>query len=238
MADPENIESVDGSEAPPLYIPATREDFAVSGVNEFLAERLSADCYALEDAFREASTEAKASGDVARERVFGLLAGLMSCHLRMNDPAEVFGPKLVLGDRRSMIPSDVRGEQTAVIADVTPTVAHPLVRARLGDVAFLNDRRHHAAGRAAMGAYCAAADGIRDGTVIAGIPGIELGMHDVVKPISRAIDLMRLLSKRGFIDNTVREAFGGVGRGTRWRPLLPLSRARRCRNAGWSGHAR
>ena len=52
--------------------------------------------------------------------------------------------------RRSMIPSDVRGEQTIILADVAPTVVHPPVRARMGDTAFLNNRRHHVAGRAAM----------------------------------------------------------------------------------------
>lgn len=164
----------------PLFTTSTREDFDASGLNESLAERPHADGYALESALREAAAVAEADADGVRERVFALVAGLMSFHMRMNDPAEVFGAKLIMGDRRSMIPSDVRGEQTAVIADVTPTIVHPHVRARMGDVAFTNERRHHEAGRAAMEAYCAVAGGLLDGTTQPGIPGIELGMHDVV----------------------------------------------------------
>lgn len=198
----------EGGDDQPLYVHATREDFAASGLHEFLGALASADGFALEDAFRKAAADAEEAGDGLRQRVFGLLAGLMSFHMRMDDPAEVFGPKLVMGDRRSMIPSDVRGEQTAVIADLAPTMTHPFVRARMGDIAFLNDRRNHVAGRAAMEAYCAVADGVRDGTLVAGIPGIELGMHDVVKPIGRAIDLMKLLKKKGVVDETVRAAFG------------------------------
>ena len=190
-----------------LFAPTTREDFAASGLNEFLADRLDADGYALEAALREAAVAAETESDAVRERVFALIAGLMSFHMRMNDPAEVFGAKLIIGERRSMIPSDVRGEQTAVIADETPAIVHPHVRARMGDVAFMNDRRHHEAGRAAMDAYCAVADGLLDGTTKPGIPGIELGMHDVVKPITRAIDLMRLLNKRGVADVAVARMF-------------------------------
>ena len=208
MSEHKVTESTEDGEDQPLFVHATRGDFAASGLDEFLRRLESADGYALEDAFRKASTDAEAAGDGPRARVFGLLASLMSFHMRMDDPAEVFGPKLVMGDRRSMIPSDVRGEQTAVIADVAPKIVHRLVRARMGDVAFVNERRHHVAGRAAMEAYCAVADGVRDGTLVAGIPGIELGMHDVVKPIGRAIDLMRLLSKKGAVDETVRAAFG------------------------------
>ena len=187
-------EPTDEAAEQPLSTPTTREDFTASGLNEFLADRLDADGYALEAALREAAVAAETESDAVRERVFALIAGLLSFHMRMNDPAEVFGPKLIMGERRSMIPSDVRGEQTAVIADEAPAIVHPYVRARMGDVAFTNDRRHHEAGRAAMEAYCAVADGILDGTTKPDIPGIELGMHDVVKPITRAIDLMRLLA--------------------------------------------
>ena len=191
----------------PLYVLATREDFAASGLDAFLAARTSADGYSVENDLRDAAAVAAAAGEGSRERVFDLLAGLMSFHMRLDDPAEVFGAKLVMGDRRSMIPSDIRGEQNDVVADMAPSIAHAHLRARMGDVAFLNARRHHRAGRAAMEAYCEVAMRVLAGTVVPGIPGVALGMHDVVKPIARAIDLMRLLNKRGDIAATVRGAF-------------------------------
>jgi hypothetical protein len=49
----------------------------------------------------------------------------------------------------SLVPSDVRGAQTEVLAQVAATIPHPLLRARVGDIAFSNARKHHVAGRAA-----------------------------------------------------------------------------------------
>lgn len=190
-------ETQEAREDAPLFELATAQDFADSGLDEILAELGSADRYALEAALRAGANAAAASGDLPRKRVLGLVAALLSCHLRTDDPAEPFGPMLMIGSRRSIIPSDVRGEQAIILSEVAPGISHPVVRARLGDVAFLTSRRHHIAGRSAMEAYCAQARLVIDGSMVAGVPGIDLGMHDVVKPIVRAIDLMKLLHRTG-----------------------------------------
>jgi hypothetical protein len=194
--------------AEPIFRFCSNEDFAASGLDVFLRESADADDYGLGNALRSEERSARDAGDEVRARVFGLMAGLMSLHLRVDDPAEPFGPMLVLGTRRSMIPSDVRGEQTEVLAEQAVELSHPSVRARLGDVAFLNSRRHHLAGRAAMDAYCELAVGRLDGAFPSSIPGVTLGLHDVVDPIKRALRLAGLLQRRGAVPDTVRAAFG------------------------------
>lgn len=191
----------------PIFRFCSVEDFAASGLDVFLKDHADADDYALGDALRAEERTANAVGDEVRARVFGLMAGLMSLHMRVDDPAEVFGPVLVMGTRRSMVPSDVRGAQTDVLAGQALLLPHPSVRARVGDVAFLNSRRHHAAGRAAMDAYCELAVGRLDGAYPSSIPGVELGLHDVVEPIKRSLQLAGLLQRQGAVPNNVRAAF-------------------------------
>lgn len=186
---------------------ATAKDFGNSSLAAFLESYCGSDSYEFEDALSAAAKVAQERGADSDARVFSLVAALMSCHLRVDDPAESFGPKLVWEGRRSLIPSDIRGEQADVIAAVTPTISHPYVRARLGDIAFTLDRRHHQAGRAAMEAYCAIATGRLDGTLACRIPGLELSVHDVVLPIKRALKLMRLLHKRDKVPGVVRDTF-------------------------------
>lgn len=194
----------------PLFEFCSSADFAESGLNAYLRGHADADDHALRDGLRAAGLEARAAGEDARSRVFGLVAGLMSLHLRIEDPAEVFGPMLAMGTRRSIIPSDVRGDQTDILAEQTGLLAHPSVRARLGDVAFLNARRHHGAGRAAMDAYCELAMGRLDGAFPSSIPGIVLGLHDVVKPIQRSLQLARFLHRQGDLPENVQAAFRRV----------------------------
>lgn len=191
----------------PIFKFCSAEDFAASGLDAFLTDQADADDYALGNALRAEERRANAAGDGVRARVFGLMAGLMSLHMRVDDPAEIFGPVLVMGTRRSMIPSDVRGPQTDVLAGQVAHLPHPSVRARVGDVAFLNSRRHHAAGRAAMDAYCELAVGRLDGTFSSSIPGVELGLHDVVEPIKRSLQLAGLLQRRSAVPDNVSAAF-------------------------------
>jgi len=191
----------------PIFKFCSGADFAASGLNAFLTDEADADDYALGNALRAEERTANAAGDEVRARVFGLMAGLMSLHMRVDDPAETFGPALVMGTRRSMIPSDVRGPQTDVLAVQATLLSHPSVRARVGDVAFLNSRQHHAAGRAAMDAYCELAVGRLDGAFPSSLPGVELGLHDVVEPIKRALQLARLLQRRGEVPDNVSAAF-------------------------------
>ena len=183
----------------------TLQDFQDSSLTSFLQNYEGADSYEFEDALR--SHASSVEPDTPDARVFAFVANLMSCHMRVDDPAEPFGPKIIMDGQRTMIPSDIRGEHSDVIAAILPTIPHPSVRARLGDIAFFNDRAHHQAGRIAIEAYCEVVTRRIAGTLACRIPDLELTIHDVVVPMKRAVQLTRLLHKRDQVPTMVQEAF-------------------------------
>jgi hypothetical protein len=158
----------DASNAPAA--PPTADDFRDSDLISFLESYQGSDGYEFEDAL--GSKASSAEPDSPNARVFSLIANLMSCHMQVDDPAEPFGPKLIMEGRRSMIPSDVRGDHTDAIVAILPTIPHPCVRARLGDIAFYNDRAHHGAGRIAIDAYCEVVTRRLAGTLACRIPDL------------------------------------------------------------------
>src|ERR1700674_3010950 len=75
--------------------------------------------------------QASASTSSPCKEVFRLLSEIAGIHL---DPAErgrIWRPGIQSNDRRSMIPSDIRGEQSDVLEAVLAKVEHPALRARI-----------------------------------------------------------------------------------------------------------
>ena len=58
--------------------------------------------------------------------------------------------------RRGMIPADLRGDQSAVIGELVPTLQNPGLRARMADIVWINDRKRAAMAHHAIDAYCEA----------------------------------------------------------------------------------
>jgi len=56
--------------------------------------------------------------------------------------------------KRSVIPSDFRGVQSALFADLVPSIKNPGLRARLADIAWYNNRTLETVARQAIDAYC------------------------------------------------------------------------------------
>jgi len=140
----------------------TAEDFA-AGCEGPIAEsrKVYVACHAA--LYQKAQKEAEAAGDARAERVYRLLAAVTHIHFKPNDKAEPYGPKFVMDGRRSIIPSDLRGAQSEVFAAVAPAVVNPGLRARLADIAWLNDRKQAAMAQLAISSYCAAVQDVIDG---------------------------------------------------------------------------
>ena len=62
-----------------------------------------------------------------------------------------------------MIPADLRGDQSAVIAELVPTLRNPGLRARLADIVWINDRKLAAMAHRAIDSYCEAVQLVLDG---------------------------------------------------------------------------
>lgn len=129
---------------------------------------------------------AKEASDAGRERearVYQLLSAIAHMHFKPEDRAEPYGPLLVMGGRRSMIPSDLHAEESDALAAIAPRISNPALRALLADIAWLNDRSRAASARLAINSFCEAVRLLAEGTA---------ELFDGAGPSSRpAVDMLR-----------------------------------------------
>src|ERR1700694_640154 len=97
------------------------------------------------------------------KEVFRLLAEITGIHLNPAERGGIWRPGLSFDNRRSMIPSDIRGEQSDVLEEVLPRIEHPVLRARVADIVWTNDMRKGGVAKTAINAYCDCVDGLVDG---------------------------------------------------------------------------
>jgi tetratricopeptide (TPR) repeat protein len=76
----------------------------------------------------------KADGvDENHSSIMTLFQNLFSYHVRPDSPGETFGPLMVMGDKRTAIPSDLTREEREYLAELLPTVTDPEARSRIAD---------------------------------------------------------------------------------------------------------
>ena len=97
--------------------------------------------------------QAKVAPDIPADP-WHLLYQVFSIHLRHGDPAEPFGPMLVMDGRRSMVPGDLTDSEVELLGGVMAESTASVVRARIGDVLWVA-RKDGRAGQAAVPAYLA-----------------------------------------------------------------------------------
>ncbi len=153
-----------GNEAQSDSVTISLEEFAEADVEAPIRDANSVDCRSLASLYEAVSKQHEQSGDEGATRIFGLLAQLTRMHFKPDDGTEPYGPAMMLPDgRRSMIPGDLRGDQSAVFAALAPGLQNPGLRARLSDVAWLNDRKLYAMAQLAIDAYCDAVQAVLEG---------------------------------------------------------------------------
>lgn len=128
-----------------------------------LAATRSVDCYSFFDLYRTAAEAAEAADDDRSAGAYRLLAAVTAICLKPADAAEPYGPLCVMDGRRTLIPEDLRGEQSAAFTGITATLKNPGLRARLADVAWINNRSLADQARLAIAAYCEAVRLVADG---------------------------------------------------------------------------
>ncbi|HEX7775399.1 MAG TPA: hypothetical protein VF449_02605, partial [Parvibaculum sp.] len=72
--------------------------------------------------FNKRAQEAHEKQDHSAARVYSLLSGICGMHLKPNDHAEPWGPMFVTTTGRSIIPSDLKGEQNAELLAIVDRV--------------------------------------------------------------------------------------------------------------------
>ncbi len=141
----------------------TKDNFAATDCEVPIANSNKVDCKSLGSIYQSAANEEKEAGNEVAVRVFRLLALVCTIHFKPYDTAEPYGPMGVFGTERTLIPSDLKGDQSTVFAEIVPDIRNPGLRARLADIAWINDRKLAASARQAIKAYCEAVQLVLDG---------------------------------------------------------------------------
>lgn len=131
------------------------------------------------------------------KEVFRLLSEIAGIHLNPADRGRIWGPGTSFGNQRSMIPSDIRGEQSDVLEAVLPRVEHPALRARIADIVWTNDMRKGGVAKTAIDAYCDCVEGLMDGSLKAAYPVDGRDLVDAQTPAHRALQIASAITKRG-----------------------------------------
>lgn len=170
----------------------TAEDFAAAGCEAPIAASRKVYVLCHGAPYEKAQKDAEAAGDATASRAYRLLAAVTQIHFKPNDKAEPYGPMFVAEGRRSIIPSDLRGTQSDVFAAIAPSISNPGLRARLADIAWLNDRKQAAMAQLAISAYCAAVQDVIDGKAELFFEDAKATSHNGAQMLRRACQIANM----------------------------------------------
>ena len=137
------------------------------------------------------------------EEVFRLLGEIAGIHLTPAERGKIWGPSFQLKGQRSMVPSDIRGEQSEVLKAVLPKVEHPALRARIADIVWTNDKSKGGVAKMAIDAYCDCVEGLMKGSLRAAHPIESRDLFDAQTPAHRALQIASATTKRGTLPDRV-----------------------------------
>jgi hypothetical protein len=179
--------------------------FAACDFEAPLKDEGNTDTLAFSVAYMQAASAAKAAEHYSDEQVYLLLNALCSIHLNPDDRGSIWSPGFSYDGRRSMLPSDIRGEQSDVLEGLLDAVKHPALRARLADVVWSNDRRKAHAAAVAVEAYCICAEGLLSGELSAQYETDSKATFAALKSAHRAIQIAYATNKKGHLPDRVRD---------------------------------
>jgi hypothetical protein len=168
---------------------ASLGDFKSVDCEAPLAETRTVNCFSLGEMYRKAAEATKKDGNEAALRVYSLLQAVTQIHFKPHDRAEPYGPILVMDGRRSVIPDDLRGEQSAVFAEIAPVIKNAGLRARLADIAWLNDRKLYASAQLAISSYIEAVRMVMEGKATLFFDEETATSHNSVDLLRRACQI-------------------------------------------------
>ena len=144
-------------------------------------------------AYHQASTTASSPS----KEVFHFLGEIAGIHLSPAERGTVWKPGISFTNKRSMIPSDIRGAQSNVLEAALSRVEHPALRARIADIVWTNDMRKSVVAKIAIDAYCDCVEGLINGSLKPAHPIDGLDLIDTQTPAHRALQIASAITKRG-----------------------------------------
>ena len=136
----------------------TLSDFKAVDFEAPIQDSKSVNCMKLASKFQRAALEQEKAGNPVAEKVYSRLGEILSIHLNPRDQLEPFVPAYKTKEQRSMIPSDLAGENSQAFAEIASDTTNHGLRARLSDIAWLNDRKMANMAKLAIHSYCEAVE--------------------------------------------------------------------------------
>ena len=213
MTDKGSQASRDGM-GPPNVV--TLCDFKTVNFEAPICDTNEMDCFELSLMFRGAVAEQLKVGNDVAVRVFELLAGVASIELKPWDKSEHYGPYFVSGDRRSIIPSDLKGEQSRVFSEIAPKIKNAALRSRLADVAWQNNRSQAEMARLAISSFCEVVQLILERKAVFSPDRLKANSSGVCDLLCRACHIAKAIGNkcseglelRDLIKNVFQDALG------------------------------
>ena len=143
----------------------------------------SVDCSVLWRHYSAARDAAEQAGNAAKASVYNLLGGVCTMSLQASEAAKPFTPLLAGANGSSPTSVTYRGRQSVALGELAAQVAHPALKARLADLAWVNTKRHEAA-RLAIEGYIESVE-----RILAGKAEMRSRRGEASDP--RALDLLR-----------------------------------------------
>ena len=145
------------------------------------------------------------TGDFKVARAYQLLGQLSFIRMRVDEP-EPFGEAAVRDEFRSPIPSDYAGVQNDILAEFIPHITHLGLKARVADIIAYNDRSKGEAIKTAISTYATII--VSEIERLDALPrtNIEGNAFDLITLATRALQLVRLSSRRGAVPEHIASA--------------------------------
>ncbi|MBB3320603.1 DUF4209 domain-containing protein [Atlantibacter sp. RC6] len=182
---------------------AAADDFAVFNFESLLPELSSCD-------YRELNNQLEIlaqSSDAAHKRVYELLKEVCSFHFRADDPIQPWGPVWSGQNGRSYIPSDFRGQQNDILSNVVTQIENRLLRARVADIIWTNDKSKKESAIIAVNSYCQLIDTYSNNLFEVDSYRVLNYIGKLEQFLKRALDIISLTQKKNTFPKNVQTAF-------------------------------
>lgn len=164
----------------------------------------SVQTYSLRKEYLSAAENAQKTGNNEAGQACTLLAEVMGIHFRPTDRASPWGPMMQMDNRRTLIPSDLKGAQTDELFALLQHIKNPILRSRVSDVVWTNDKRKHQAGSLAVEAYCDCIQGLLNGSLVSEIDKDSKATLEALHFLQRALNIAYTISKKSNLPDRVR----------------------------------
>ncbi len=192
------------SEKQTLIDVATLADFVHIDPSAILVMSNSLHFHTLERTFQEASQAAKASSDEAAVRAYNVLAVICSYHFNP-DRADAFTPQMIMGGKRTLIPSDFVEKQLKILVEIVKRFDHPLLRARIADVCWYMNRKLHEVAMLAAESYLMAVQDFFSNKLLHQYESDFKVPSKITELIERAFSIYALIGKRNAIPQIAKD---------------------------------